>query len=243
MPDDFGGAGNSNAPDDEITIDPFPTPHIPIPQPVAAIADRIRRTWPLGNGRRPTWRGWLLAAIAALVVIGALKLVGVIWTSAPPKWEAALGPGVTVTGPQQVAPGHDSPGEALAGALAALSSKDPGTVCDYLFTDSIARCKTQFRQTPRDKQPYGVSVKVGYVAVHGTRALVGFTGKVCSPGVMPECVTNTDPAAVFSAGDTFAELWQQTISPNSGNTSLYGLEPCAEVGGKWYLGIGPASAS
>jgi acyl-coenzyme A synthetase/AMP-(fatty) acid ligase len=50
------------------------------------------------------WRGWLLAAIAAFVVIGALKLADVIWTSAPPKWVTTLGTGVTVTGPEQLVP-------------------------------------------------------------------------------------------------------------------------------------------
>jgi hypothetical protein len=230
---------NSNGPDDEITIDPFPTPHIPIPRAVAVIAGRIPREWPLRNGRRPTWRGWLLAAIAAVVVIGALKLAGVIWTSAPPKWVTTLGTGVTVTGPERVAPGHGSPGAALTGLLAALSSKDPATACDYIFL-SPARCIVQSRQGSRNQLPYGVSVKIGYVAISGTRALVGFTGKICSSGATPECMANTNPAAIFSAGNTFAALWTLTVSPNSSDTSSYGLLPCSEAGGKWYVGTRPS---
>jgi len=162
----------------------------------------------------------------------------VIGTSAPPKWVTALGTGVTVTGPGQVAPGHGSPGAALTGLLAAMSSKDPATVCDYISVESAARCEAQTGQVPRNRLPYGVSFKIGYVAVSGTRALAGFTGKICAPGATPECETNTSPAAIFSAGDTFAALWTQTVAPNSSSTSSYTLVPCVEARGKWYVGPG-----
>jgi hypothetical protein len=121
---------DSSGPGDEITIDPFPTPKIPTPKAERAIVSRISREWPAGSWRRLRRRSLLLAAIAAVVVIGALKLAGVIWTSAPPRWVPALGTGVTVTEPGQVAPGHGSPGVALAGVLAALSSEDPATLCE-----------------------------------------------------------------------------------------------------------------
>jgi hypothetical protein len=229
---------NSNGPDDEITINPLPVPHIPIPRAVAVIAGRIPREWLQGNGRRLTWRGWLLAAIAAVVVIGALKLAGVIWTSAPPTWVTALGTGVTVTGPERVAPGHGSPGAAFTGSVAALSSGNPATFCDYIdyvSVGSASRCKAVFGKAPRNQLPYGASFKIGYVAISGTRALVGFTGKICSPGAMPECMANTSPAVGFSAGKTFAALWTQVASLDSVSaTSLYRLQPCVEVGGKWY---------
>jgi hypothetical protein len=230
---------NPDGPDDEIAFDPLPAPHIPIPRAVAVIAGRIPRKWPLRDGRRPTWRGWLLAAVAAVVVIGALQLAGVIWTSAPPQWVTALGTGVTVTGPGQVAPGHGSPGAALTGLVAALSSKDPAASCGYTFVRPAARCEVLIGQLPRNQLPYGVSFKIGYVAVSGTRALVGFTGERCSPGATPECMTNTNPAAIFSAGDTFAALWTQTVAPVFNSPSSYRLQPCVEAGGKWYVGSGP----
>lgn len=116
-----------------------------------------------------------------------------------------------------------------------MSSKHPGTACEYAFV-AAARCEAQFKHVSRPHLAYGVSVKIGYVAVDGTRALVGFTGKICSPGSSPECVANTDPAAIFSSGGTFGSLWAQTVNWTS--SSAYALLPCVEVGGKWYFGQG-----
>ena len=232
MPEGIAGVDNPDGPDDEITIDPLPAPRIP--RAVAVIADRIPREWPVRNGRRLTWRGWLLAATAATVIIGSLKLADVIWTSPPLKWVTALGTGVTVTGPEQVAPGHGSPGAALTGLLAALSSKDPATLCDYISAGTAVDCIVP------GQLPYRVSVKIGYVAIDGTRALVGFTGKICSPRATPECETNTNPAAIFSAGNTFATLWTQTVNPNSSDITSYRLLPCVKADGKWYVASGPA---
>jgi hypothetical protein len=242
-----GVAGDSSGPQDEITIDPFPVPHIPVPRVVAVIAGRIRRARLPGNGWRPTRRGWLLtafAAIAAIAVTGALQLAGVIWTSTPPAWAAALGPGVTVTAPRPVAPGHGSPGAALTGYLAALSANDPATACGYLDSGAGAECGEPSGQGARNRLPYGVSFTTGYVAIDGTRALVGFTGKICSPGATPlrgappECMANSNPAAIFSARNTFAALWTRETSQDSTDAATYVLLPCVEAGGKWYVGSG-----
>lgn len=234
---------NSSDSDDEVAIDPLPMPSIPVPGVVLAITGRVRREWPAVRRWGLSWRGGLVAAIALAVVIGALKLTGVLWTTPPPAWISALGPGVTVTGPEQVAPGQHSPGAVLAGALAALSSNDPAAACEYLYAPAPGgRCAAQFRDTPRNQLPYALSPRIGYVAIDGTRALVGFTGKICSPGNTPKCVTNTDPATIFSGGSTFTTLWMQTTSPTFGNSG-YSLQACVESGGKWYLGSGPPSDS
>jgi hypothetical protein len=246
VPEGTAGPG-VDGPDDEITIGPLPLPRIPVPRAVAVTADRIRRARWSEAGRRRTRRGLLLAALAVVAVAGAtgaLKLAGVIWTSSPPAWAAALGPGVTVTAPGQAAPGHGSPGAALAGYLAALSANDPATACGYVAAGPAARCTAPSGQSARNRLPYGVSVKTGYVAVDGTRALVGFTGKICSPGATPlhratpACMANANPAAVFSAGNTFAVLWTRATSPVSGDAATYVLLPCVEEGGKWYVGSG-----
>jgi hypothetical protein len=236
---------NSSGPDDEITIDPLPTPNIPIPRVARAMVGWISREWPTGSWRRLARRSWLPAAIAAVVVIGALKFAGVIWTSAPPRWVPALGKGVTVTEPGHVAPGHGSPGAALVGVLTALSSKHPAALCDYVYAyaSTVAQCKAQLSQTARNQAPYVVSVKIGYVAIDGTRALVGITGKICVPGNKPECVTNVDPSAIFSAGNTFTALWAHMVNPTSSSSgNAYKLLPCVEVGGKWYFGPAPTES-
>ena len=85
-----------------------------------------------------------------------------------------------------------------------------------------------------------MSVKIGYVAIDGTRALAGTTGKICRPGNRPECVTNVDPSAVFSTGNTFMTLWAQAVNPGSSNA--YTLLPCVEVDGKWYFGQEPTES-
>ena len=51
------------------------------------------------------------------------------------------------------------------------------------------------------------------------------------------CLTNVDPSAIFSAGNTFTTLWAQTVNPASSHA--YTLLPCVEVGGKWYFGPEP----
>ena len=236
---------------DEIAIDPLVAPNIRVPRAVTAIARRIPRDWrpknwhPKNwhprNRHRLTWLGPLAAAITAVAVIGALKLSGLIWTSAPPKWVAALGPGVAVTGPAQVAPGHDSPGAALAGLLASLSSQNPGMSCDWALVGPVGQCMAQFKKLPHDQLPYAESVKIGYVAIDGTRALVGYTGTICTPGDTPECTTNTDPAAIFSTGYTFAWLWEQTAGPDFSH--MYALLPAVEVDGKWYFGTDASAAN
>ncbi|HTU73790.1 MAG TPA: hypothetical protein VMG38_09750 [Trebonia sp.] len=227
--------------DDEVAIDPLPMPSIPVPGVVLAIAGRARRQWPAIRNWGRSWRGGLVATVAAVVVIGVLRLTGVLWTTPPPAWISALGPSVTVTGPEQAAPGHGSPGAVVVGALAALSSDDPAAACGYLYGQG-AQCEAALSHTPRDQRPYVVSIKIGYVATDGTRGLVGFTGKICSPGNTPECVTNTDPAAIFSGGSSFTMLWTQTTSATFGN-SEYLLQACFETGGKWYLGTGPSTES
>jgi hypothetical protein len=221
---------------DEIAFDPPSLPGDPLFRALPAITARLRREVLVEGKQRPTRRGWLLAVLTAVVVVGALKLAGVIWTSVPPPWVAALGPGVKVTGPGPVSPGRGSPGAALAGALAALAGKDPAQACQYLYGPD-ASCQASFSHEPRNQLPYSVSAKIGYVAIDGTRALAGFTGEICSPSATPRCVGNANPASIFATGMTFPALWAQTLNPTSGGE--YSLQPCVEVGGKWYLGSGP----
>jgi hypothetical protein len=153
-------------------------------------------------------------------------------SSAQPSWAAALGSGVTVVAPQSVAPGHGSPGAAVTGTMAALETKQAAAFCGYDVPSGQAQCKSTLSQIPSKDLPYATNFALGYVAIDGKKAVVGMTGKYCTPGQSPECFTNNDPAAVFSAEHSFSALWSNALknSPTS-----YSLTPCTEIDGKWYI--------
>lgn len=152
--------------------------------------------------------------------------------SGQPSWAASLGAGVTVTAPQAFSPGTDSPGAAVQGELSAFASKKPTTLCDYQQPSFQAQCKAGISQVPADHLPFASNTAIGWVAIQGTKALVGTTGKYCTPGQTPECFTNSDPAALFTSAKTFSQLWSDAVkSP----VNAYSLAPCVQVGGKWYI--------
>ena len=82
------------------------------------------------------------------------------------------------------------------------------------------------RQLPNFKN-FGI----GYVAIDGTKALIGITGTICVPHQTPKCFTNTDPAAIFKSGKPFATLWTQAVAAPA---NVYSLSPAVKVNGKWY---------
>lgn len=153
-------------------------------------------------------------------------------SSAQPSWASALGSGVTVTAPQSVPAGHGSPGAVVTGATAATGTKHATTFCAYGMPSILAQCESNLSQLPSKDWPYATNAALGYVVIDGTRAVVGTTGKYCTPGQSPECFTNNDPAAIFSAEHSFSALWSNATK-NSG--SDYSLTPCIEIGGKWYI--------
>jgi hypothetical protein len=155
-------------------------------------------------------------------------------TSNPqPSWASALGTGVTVTAPQSVAPGHGSPGAAAAGEIAALDAKNFSAACEYLDPTAVTQCKSETSQVSASDAPYAENAAIGYVAIDGDKALVGTTGKYCSPGQSPECFTNTDPAAIFSSGKSFSQQWSAANASSPPN--VYSLAPCIKIDGKWYI--------
>lgn len=139
---------------------------------------------------------------------------------------------MTVTPPQAFSPGTDSPGAAVQGELSALASKTPTTLCDYQQPSAQAQCKAGIGQVPAGHLPFASNTAVGWVAIQGTKALVGTTGKYCTPGQTPECFTNSDPAALFTSAKTFSQLWSDAAKSPA---NAYSLAPCVQVGGKWYI--------
>lgn len=155
--------------------------------------------------------------------------------SALPSWASALGAGVTVVAPRSASPGHGSPGSVVAGLVASLASKHLKNQCAYVPPDDQAPCRSQVSQVPASQMPYATNFALGYVVISGDKAVVGMTGKFCTPGKSPECFTNDDPAAIFSTAKSFAALWANAIKPSK----IYSLNPCIEIGGKWYMYIHP----
>lgn len=153
-------------------------------------------------------------------------------TASVPSWAAALGPGVTVVAPKTATPGHDSPGAVVAGLLTALAAKKGAMFCGYGMPSAQAQCRSTMGQMPASKLPYAKNAAVGYVVIDGDKAAVGMTGTFCTPGQSPECVTNNDPAAVFSLAHSFSGLWENAISDSG---KAYSLTPCEKIDGKWYL--------
>lgn len=150
--------------------------------------------------------------------------------SALPSWASALGGSVTVVAPHPAAPGRGSPGAALDGFVAAVSSKHYADSCDYVQPSAQSGCRSQVSKVPAGQMPYDKNFALGYVVIGGDKAVVGMTGTFCSPGQSPECFTNNDPAAVFATTKSFGALWANAITPSSG----YSLNPCIKIDGKWY---------
>ena len=181
------------------------------------------------QARARAWPALLACGLAGLLTAGC----GSSPQTSQPPWAPALGAGVTVAAPAQVAPGNDSPGAAVEGLISAVGAKRYTAECAYLEPSAQAACTSGAAQLSSGSAPYTKDAAIGYVAIHGDEALVGTTGTFCSPGQTPECFTNHDPAAIFSSGKSFSALWAE--ANNTGSQNVYILVPCVKVGGKWYL--------
>lgn len=163
---------------------------------------------------------------------------GAVAASAKPSWASALGSGVTIDGPGSASPGNGSPAAVVAGVVAAENSGNYTSVCSYYEPTTQSECKSQVSAAV-SASPSAVAsaighasnVGIGYTAIHGTEALVGTTGTFCASG---SCFTNTNPAAIFSSGKSFSDLWSAAVGTESSSNS-YSLAPCTELNGKWYI--------
>ncbi len=88
---------------------------------------------------------------------------------------------------------------------------------------------------PASDAPTVGNFVLGYVAVAGDEALVGSTGTFCTPHQTPACVSNDDPAAIFSEAKSFTELWAESVAAAESTTNSYSLIPCVKVDGAWYI--------
>jgi hypothetical protein len=159
--------------------------------------------------------------------------------STQPSWAGALGAGVALTAPAVAAPGNDSPGAVVQGFVNAVNAGPLLLVCPYFPPSAQASCRVGAASAPNS----GDTIRdfaLGYVAVDGNEALVGSTGTFCVPNDTPVCMSNADPASIFSSAEPFSELWAQSVVANGSSAgNIYALIPCVKVGAGWYLYLEP----
>jgi hypothetical protein len=176
------------------------------------------------------------AALAACALAAVLGTAGCGSSgSSTPSWAPALGSGVTITPPGSPAPGNDSPGGVMIGVIDALSSGHYSDFCKYEQPSQQSSCNASLSQVTaaeaKSQLPTFKNVQLGYVAIDGTKALIGLTGTICVPNQTPSCFTNNDPAALFDSGKSFATLWSDA---QSSGANVYSLSPAIQINGSWY---------
>jgi hypothetical protein len=146
-------------------------------------------------------------------------------------WATSLGQGVTVVPPPATQPtaGNSTPAEAIEALEAAGETGNMAQLCNAFEPSAQSTCSEALdglKITGRTR-----NLKLGYTAIEGDQALVGFSGKYCgSP-----CVTVREPAAVISSGETFDTLYNQAVAAENGAYShTYPLYPMTQLNGVWY---------
>ncbi|HVA08338.1 MAG TPA: hypothetical protein VNG12_16510 [Acidimicrobiales bacterium] len=156
-------------------------------------------------------------------------------TTPGPSWASSLGAGVTVMPPGSTpSPGNGSPGAVVEAEVADVNAGNLAAACGLLDPSAQAACT----QATTGQSSSGVSYQnlgLGYIAIDGDDALVGTVGTFCSPNNSPTCVTNSDPAAIFSSGQTFATLYNAAVAAANSSSINYSLAPCIKIGSAWYL--------
>jgi hypothetical protein len=155
--------------------------------------------------------------------------------SGQPSWAKSLGTRVTIVPPGPASPGNATPGDVMAGVVKALSVGPITDFCRYEQPSQQSSCRTTFGQVTRSEAaselPTFKHFALGYMAIDGTKALIGVTGTICVPNQKPSCYTNKDPAAILDSGKPFATLWNKAVAAPA---NVYSLSPAIEVNGSWY---------
>jgi hypothetical protein len=220
----------------------------------------FRRQMPVS---RRVWNVWTIVTQGAilrtlrrqaLLATLAILCLGLLPSTAPalvreaaafgldsPAWAKALGGKATVLAPKPAAAGNNSPAAAFKGALYALAHGDVSMSCRFIEPSLEPACKKNSKGATATAS-YSETIMdfgVGYVVIQDKRALVGFTGTFCISTSKPKCMTNINPAALFSSGKSFNVLWAEAVAAESNPANVYSLGPCIEVGPKWYFYLTP----
>ena len=104
--------------------------------------------------------------------------------------------------------------------------QQPSAGCTSFWGSPNLRSQVDLADYPTFK-----NLKIGYTAIHGDKALVGFTGTICVLKDYPSCFTNKNPAAVLDTGKSFSALWSQSLTSQANVASL---SPVIKINGNWY---------
>lgn len=158
-----------------------------------------------------------------------------------PSWKTTIGRSTSIGPPSAEAPGHGSPGAATQALADGLNSGKLSNACPYFEPSFQSQCQQSASSSNSTNGGTYQNFALGYAAIDGARALVGSTGTFCQPGATPQCVSNTDPAAIFDTGKPFPVLWSETFASARSSTNAYSLVPCVRIGRRWYVAA-PGSA-
>jgi hypothetical protein len=166
----------------------------------------------------------LVPALAAAFVVSACG-GGSTGSSTPGSAHAAQPSRSGTT--RAVAPGHDTPEDAVDGLLQAELAGNWPQACSYLVPRAQAVCNQQASKLPAVTG----HITVAGGTISGSEALVATTGRVCIGG--NGCQSNRDPSAGMPNGQvTFAQAYDRVLSTNS---SSFSPVPCIEQNGVWYV--------
>jgi hypothetical protein len=127
-----------------------------------------------------------------------------------------------------VAPGYDTPQDAVDGLLQAELADNGSALCSYLVPSSQSVCDQDQQSSPLPA--FTGSAAVAGAVKSGSEALVAVTGTICSGD--GGCNSNSDPSVGMPNGqESFTQAYSQALN-NSGGFSAV---PCIEENGKWYV--------
>jgi hypothetical protein len=127
-----------------------------------------------------------------------------------------------------IAPGHDTPKDAVDGLIQAELAGNSSQLCSYLVPSSQSVCSQQAQQQPLPAFTGNATVNDDIIS--GPEALVSTTGSICVNG--GGCTSNSDPALGMPGGqEAFAEAYGQAVD----NSGQFSPVPCIEENGLWYV--------
>jgi hypothetical protein len=124
--------------------------------------------------------------------------------------------------------------------LAAFTAGRLSETCVYVEPSVQSKCASAVAGQSTGGATF-TSFSLGYIAVKGQQALVGFLGTDCEPQAQPTCITNSDPAAKFTSGKDFDALYAAEVAGGASPVHAYDLIPCVQVGSKWYIYFPPGT--